>query len=138
MTDAITYPVPSPAAAITTNTNITTSEATLITLTDYKFFQKSQITLYYQVTLNSATQVKFRYYFSPDGVTWYRVPAKNISSGLLSDIPTVIDSTSPTEGGKIQTLEDFGISGALAFKVTGQAVTATAQLNNLSVFVRDN
>ncbi len=138
MTDAITYPVPAPAAAIITNTNITTSEATLVTVSDYKYFQKSQVTLYYQVTLNSATQVKFRYYFTPDNVTWYRVPAKNISSGLLADIPTVIDSTSPTESGKIQTMEDFGISGALGFKVTGQAVTDTAQLNNLSVFVRDN
>lgn len=138
MAESITYPVPAPAAAITTNTNITTSEADLLTVSDFKYFQKSQITCYYQVTLNSATQVKFRYYFTPDGSTWYRLPAKNVSSGLLSDIPTIIDSTSPTTSGKIQTMEDIPLSGCLGFKITGQAVTNTAQLNNLSIFVRDN
>ena len=57
MAESITYPIPAPAVAINTDTNITTTEADLVTVTDLKYFQKSQVSAYYQVTLNSATQV---------------------------------------------------------------------------------
>jgi len=137
MSEKISYNLPGPAGAVTALT-VTTTEADALVITDYKFPEKSQLTVYYKVTLGSATSVKFRYYFSPDGTTWYRAPIKNESTGLLADIPTVVDATSPTTSGAIQTMEDLGLSGCLAFKITAQSVAASATLNVLSAFVRDN
>ncbi len=125
------------AASIT----ITTSETKLFEVTEMTPFRKSQITCMYNITIGSATSVKLRYYFSPDfGVTYFQVPLKTLSTGVLSDTPSVMDTTSPSKdsGTTFQFVEDFPMSGTTAFKITGQAVAANATLTTLDVFARDN
>lgn len=134
----VSYNEPGQAGQVLAQT-VTTTEANLLTITNYQYHKKSQITVYYDVTLGSATSVKFRYYYSWDnGTTWFQVPVKNTSTGILIDVPTVLDATSPVQTANIRTLEDFGYSGANAFKITGQSVAANATVNSLTVFVRDN
>ncbi len=121
---------------------LSASETTLLTITDIKMVQKSQLTVYFDVTLGSATQVNVKYYFSPNAQeaspTWFQVPIKDTSSGILSNIPSVIDSTSPSQSTNIRTVEDLQMSGSYGLKITGQAVTANATLNSIYVVGRDN
>lgn len=135
----INYGFPGVAKTATAGSTITTSEAAIMTITDGNFLRQSQLTVYLKVTLGSATSVKIRYYYSPDnGLTYFQVPVKNDSSGLLADIPSVLDATSPTQSGAIMVVEDIPYSGSGAFKVTAQAVGASATLNAGYVYVRDN
>ena len=137
--EKISYNVGIIAGAVTTDTTILTSETTLLTITDQKYFEKSQLTAYYDIVLGSATQVKIRYYLTPDsGSTWYQVPIKNTATGLLSDIPTLVDSTSPTQTSDIRVIEDLPFSGAFQLKITGIASGANATLKKLYVIGRDN
>ncbi len=118
---------------------VTTSEADVVVILDYKYAEKSQITNYFDVSLGSASAVNIRYYYSPDnGITWFQMPIKNNSTGVLVDTPTVLNSTSPADGGTIKTIEDFGFSAATAYKVTAQSVGANATINSLTVYIRDN
>lgn len=120
-------------------TTVTTSETTLITITSENFTRQSQITAYFDCTLGSATSVKVRYYMSPNGgTTWYQIPVKNDATGLLADIPSVIDSTSPAQSSNLRLVEDIPFSGTTALKVTAQAVAASATMNSCYVYVRDN
>lgn len=135
----INYGFPGIAKMATAGATITTSEAAIMTITDGGFLRQSQLTVYLAITLGSATSVKFRYYYSPDGgTTYFQVPVKNDSSGLLADIPSMVDSTSPTQSGVIKVVEDIPYSGSGAFKVTAQAVGASATLTAGYIYVRDN
>ncbi len=122
-------------SAVTVNT----TETTILTITDHNFVRQSQITAYFRCTLGDATSVKIRYYFSPDnGTKWYEVPIKNDVTGILADIPTVLDANSPSQSGVIQVVEDLPYSGTTALKITGQAVGDSATMDNCFVYVRDN
>ena len=117
------------------------TEHTLVTITDLKYHKKSQMTTYFDISLVSgSTKVSVRYYMSPDnGTTWFQVPLKITSTGILSNIPTVLDLTSPTQTTKIRTIEDISLSGTTAVKITGQADNAAGfTVNTLNVFGRDN
>lgn len=115
------------------------SETELLVITDRKFAAKSQVTIYFDITLGSATEVTFRYYVRPrDSAVWYQLPQKDPITGILTPFPTVLDSTSPTVGSDIRTVEDLNMSGCYALRITGQATTADADLNSLDVLVRDN
>jgi hypothetical protein len=125
--------------SVLTPITIATSETTLVTIIYGIHFKRSQLTMYYDVTFGLATSVKFRYYYSPDnGATYYQVPIKSTSTGILADLPSIIDSTSPVQGNNIRVVEDLPFSGATTFKITGTAVGASAQLNRLEVYGRDN
>lgn len=118
---------------------VNTTETTILEITDLNYVRQSQITAYFKATLGSATSVKIRYYFSPDGgTTYYQVPIRNDITGVLSDNPTVLDSTTPSKSGIIYVVEDIPFSGTTALKITGQAVGANATMNKCSVYVRDN
>lgn len=139
MTKEIAYSQPGAIVAATA-VSIATSETTLVTLTDAKYFRKSQLTVYFDCSLGSATSVKIRYYQSPDnGVTYYQLPYRNDSTGELIDDPTVLDSNSPIQASThIRTYEDIPITGTTAYKITGQAVGSTATMNVINVFAKDN
>src|SRR5258707_3328004 len=85
--------------------SITTSETTMLIVSDGKYPPKSQLTLYFDVDLSGGTitSAKFRLYYSYDSsnvaagsVVWYAVPVQNLSTGGLVDTPILIDSLSPT------------------------------------------
>jgi hypothetical protein len=122
---------------------IATSETTLLTITDGKATKFSQITNYFDIVLGSASSVRLKYYFSPDnGTTWYQIPTRNTSTGVLVDTPSVADATSPAQTisavSHIRVVEDIPFSGSLGYKVTGTAVAASATLTSISVYGRQN
>lgn len=139
MSHEIAYSLPAPlTSTITVPTSITTSEADLFIITDQKVLRKSQITILFDVTLGSATKVGFRYYLW-DGTTWYPIPIKNLSSGELTDVPSLIDSSSYlVTGSQYRSVEEIPLTGGMGFKITGVATGATATLNTLAVYVKDN
>ena len=122
----------------------TTSEVTVLEVTDMTTLKKSQFSAFWDISLGDHTSMKLRYYFSTGkqsgaNYVYYQVPAKNVSTGVLGDIPSVADSTSPTQSSHLMFVEDFGISGAVAFKVTATGVGGAAgTVNTLTVMVRDN
>lgn len=139
MITTVSYETPTLAGIATVNTTVTTSEAEVLKVLDLRFTQQSQITAYFKITLGSATSVKFRYYMTPDsGTTWFQVPIKNSATGLLADIPTVIDATSPTQSGAQYVVEDIPFSASYGLRITAQSVAANATLNTLKVVTRNN
>lgn len=122
----------------------TVSEVTVLTVTDLRHLQKSQFSAYWDISLGSHTSMKLRYYFTTGKLSsgspiWYQVPAKNVSTGVIGDIPSVADSTSPVQSTQYRFVEDFGVSAATGFKVTAQGVAGTAgTINSLTVMLRDN
>lgn len=139
MTTEIEFSAPYLLGAVATNKTIDTTETTLLTITEQKGFKLSQLTAYFKVTLGSATSVKFKYYVSPDcGTTYYQLPTKDRTTGVLIDEPTVIDATSPTQSTAILTVEDRPIPATTALKITGTAVANTATLNYLYAYTRNN
>ena len=122
-----------------TNVAVQTTETTLMTVTDENFTRQSQVTGYFQVTLNTATNVKIRYYMSPDGgTTWFQVPTQDKTTGALTDLPSIINTTSPVQSGVYKMVEDIPMSATTAIKVTGQATTDVATMNKCYLWVRDN
>lgn len=125
--------------------SVSTSETDMMIVTDLKYPEKSQLTLYFDLDLTGGTitSVKFRIYFSLDkasSTTWYAVPVQNLSTGELVDTPIVIDSLSPSyASNKYRVVYDLPMSSAMQFKVTAIGVgSSTATLNTLSAVVRDN
>jgi hypothetical protein len=124
----------------------TTSEQTVLTVTDARHLQKSQFSAFWDISLGNHTSMKLRYYFAkkydntnPNSTIWYQVPAKNVSTGEISDIPSLADSTSPVQSGNIRFVEDFGVSAAVAYKITVTGVGGSAgTINTLTVMMRDN
>lgn len=122
----------------------TTSELTVLEVTDMRHLQKSQFSAFWDISLGNHTSMKLRYYFSTGktsggNLIYHEVPAKNVSTGVLGDIPSVVDSTSPVQSTKYRFVEDFGVSAAIAYKVTAQGVGGTAgTVNTLTVMLRDN
>ena len=118
-----------------------TTETVLVEIEDDKFLAQSQVSVYLEAELNSSSEIEIRYYSSPDkGLTWYQIPTKDPSSGVLEDTPTVLDSTSPSEGSVIRIVEDIPVSAGHAFRVTAIADgdSAFAGINQCLVLFRDN
>jgi hypothetical protein len=121
-----------------------TTETDLLTLKASPaatWLAKSQLTVYIKQTLGSASKVSYGYYYSFDqGTTWFKVPVKDVTTnkGNLVDVPTYVDSNSPSQSGVIQVIEDLPSSGCNAFKITGLAATADAGAYAITVLARDN
>lgn len=126
-------------AAKSSVTSIPTSETTLMTITDAKYLMKSQIAFLISVAPGSSTGVKIRYYASVDGLTYYPIPSKNVGTGVLTDLPSELTSASYVDASSNWVATDeLPMPACMAFKVTGQSVTATATLNSAWLVVRDN
>ena len=134
----INYEKPAMISSVAAKT-VATTETDLMTVTNQNFTRQSQITGYFKITPGSSTNVKIRYYMSPDnGTTWFQVPTKDKTTGALTDLPSIINSTSPTQTGVYLCVEDIPMSATTAIKVTGQATTDVAVLTIGYLFVRDN
>lgn len=118
-----------------------TVETDLAIVSDPRYLEDGQLSIYIKQTLGSATKVSYGYYFSYDaGATWYKVCIRDLSTnkGELLDIPMYVDSGSPQQAGVIQTVDNLPTSGANAFKVTGLAATAVAGAFVITVMSRNN
>ncbi len=134
------YDQSTPGGKIGTTT-LTTSEQDLVVISTGGTLAKSQLTVFINTALGGAASIKFRYYASPDsGTTWFAVPIKNSTSGELADVPSVVDSGSPTQdsGTSYKVYENVATPACTNFKVTGYTNTSTATLNSLFVVARDN
>lgn len=123
---------------------ITTAETLALEITDFKYLDKSQLTNFFDIALGDMTSVKIRYYYAcgrtvTGTLIYYEIPVKNLTTGVVSDTPTVVNSTTPVQGSNYRFIEDIPCSGAHSYKVTVQGVGGTAgTLNALTVFGRDN
>lgn len=128
---------------------ITTSETTMLIVSDTKYSFKSQLSLYLDVDLSAGTisSAQFRVYCSYDSssvpaasVLWYPLPVQNLSTGQLFDTPFIVDSNAHAyTTGKYRELYDIPLSACMQFKVTAIGVgSATATLNTITAVVRDN
>lgn len=134
MPKEINYAPPG-VAKYASNVSLNTStETDLVVITDGKHLPKSQLSVYMDYALGSATEIDIRYYCSPDyGTTWFQIPIKNTSTGVLANTPSVINSTSPSK-----VIEDIAFSATAGFKVTGKSVGSTGTMTNIYVISRDN
>lgn len=117
---------------------LTSSEADLFIVKDYKDLQKSQITIYASVTLGVVTSATFFYYLSPDnGTTWYPISLYNTSTGEITQRSVVVDSGTYSTGGASRFADNVPLGASMAFKVTGIAASGTPTYS-LKVLLRDN
>lgn len=102
-----------------TNSDIDTSEEDIATLTDLTWLSDTQFTIFFDYSLGTNTSIKIRYYVrrEKDG-DWFQLPVKNEATGVLIDLPTVINSTSPAS----RVIEERPVPACFAFKITGQGV----------------
>jgi hypothetical protein len=131
-----------------TAASITTAETTVLTVTDPKYTQKSQLSLYFDVDLSGGTitSAQFRVYFTYDSpsvaansVVWYPVPIQNLSTGQLFDTPIIIDSNSHAyTTNKYREVYDLPMSGAQQFKVTAIGIGSSTAAATITAVVRDN
>lgn len=128
-----------------TGSSVTTSEETLLTITDPMFLDKSQLSVYVSQALGSATSVEYGVYFSFDnGSTWYKTSVEDLTTnkGELDDIPAYVDSNSPSQSISgttyYRTVINVPIPAALMLKVTGTAVGGAAGAYILTALFRNN
>lgn len=135
--------IASPTAVNGTGASITTGEMDLLIVTDPRYAEKSQLSLFLRVTPASATKVSFGIYFSFDGgTTWYKKPVEDLTTnkGELVDVPPYLDAGSPVIGGGSDwaAVFDLPMSGANAFKITGKAAGAVSGAYLVTALCRDN
>lgn len=125
---------------------LTTTETDVVIIRDNEQpLRKSQLSMYLEVSsLGTHTGIKFRYYVSlikdPAGTEgsasganadWYLIPIKDVTTGALADIPSLIAATT-------KMVEDLGFSTCWAFKVTAQGVAGAGGAGSVAVCARDN
>lgn len=124
-----------------------TVETDLAVVSDSRYLEHAQLSIFLKQTLGSATKVTYGYYFSFDydpaatsSATWYKVPIRDLTTnkGNLVDVPMYVDSNSPAQSGVILCVDNIPTSGARAFKVTGLAATNDAGAFGVTIMSRDN
>ena len=122
-----------------TVTGLTTSEATLLTVTDTKLLKSSQLSIYISVELAAVASATFYYYFACDGtLDWYPVCLYNTSTGAMTQRSVVIDSSTYVSGSNSFILDNVPMPAGAKLKITGKCASGTIALNNLVVMGRDN
>lgn len=130
---------PAQIAGKSSVTALSSSEATLLTVTDITKLRASQFSVYGSLDLGAVTSCRFYYYFSPDnGTTWFPVSLYNTSNGEITQRSIVVDSGTYSTNGHSMFLDDIQVSGATAFKITGKSASGTPILNSLYLVARDN
>lgn len=119
-----------------------TVETDLLIVNSGGFAEKSQLSLYIDQVLGSATKVSYGLYWSFDrGATWYKLSVEDLvtNKGDLVDIPPYVDTNSPLQASThLKTIFNCPMPGANAFKVTGLAAGADSGALILTAVVRDN
>lgn len=110
---------------------------------------RTQITMYYNVTLGSLTGIKFRYYFwsgmldGSGNKIWQPLPIKNLSTGELVDTPSeiTVNTYTPDAGTTRQAIDAIPAQACLGFRITATGVgtvTTPGTINALRVMTRNN
>lgn len=117
------------------NADIDTDEETIVETTVMGATPDSQITIFFDYTLGTHTSIKIRYYYrNEEGGDWYQIPLKTLATGVMSDTPTVINSTTPAA----RFIEDLPFSAGFAFKITGQGVGGANASVTAKILSRNN
>ena len=126
-------------AAYTAATTVTTGGTDILSISDGGLTRKSQLTVFVKCDLTSATNVKLRVLYSPDGGTTYiAIPIINEVTGVAGDTPIIIDNTSYLiSGSTYGAVLDVPISGCTNIKIKGTATSASSTVT-MWAFVRDN
>lgn len=127
--------------SITLPATLTTVEADLFVVKDFKFLEASQFTIYGSITLGGVASASFFYYYSPDsGATWFPVSLYSASTGEATQRLVLLDSGTGAHpvSGKSRFVDDLKVSGTTAFKITGLSATGTPAIDFLYVFFRNN
>ena len=118
------------------------SEITIMTVTDPKYLDKSQLTLYIDQVLGAASKVAYGVYFSFDGgVTYYKISVEDLTTnkGDLVDIPPYVDANTPLQSSThLKTFMPVPIPAATAMKITAIATGGTAGAYIVTAVVRNN
>ena len=115
-------------------TTLTSAEADLYKVLDLPSLKYSKLTLYINTKLTGATSATFRLYYSTDGgTTWFSVPERTASTGLVPPLSVVIDSSAYATGGNSLVAYDFNLGSATALKVTGFVNAGTPTLNSITL-----
>ena len=117
------------------------SEITIMTVTDPKFLDKSQLGLYIDQVLGAASKVAYGVYFSFDmGTTWYKMTVEDLTTnkGDLVDIPPYVDTNTPAQSTHLKTFIPIPIPPATAMKITATATGGTAGAYVITAAVRNN
>jgi hypothetical protein len=122
----------------TASVTVTNTETAILTLTDPRWTEHSQLSLYLgTIALGVSggnTKIYLRHYFSIDsGATWKQVPVQNLSTGELLNLPDEITSNTPAS-----VVIDKSVSSAQLYKVTGQTDAGTATIADFSLAFRNN
>lgn len=121
-----------------TTVTVTVTETDLIVVTDPRYLEKSQVSLYLgTIALGVSggnTKIYLKHYFSLDnGVTWKQIVVVNEATGELVSLPDMIDSNSPAS-----LVRDLFPSAANAYKVTAHTDIGTATIADATIMFRDN
>ena len=117
------------------NVDIDTSEEDIVTVTDPQYLTDTQFSIYFDYDLGTNTSMKIRYYVLNEiGGSWYQLPVKNESTGLLTDVPSVIGTGSPAS----RVVEERPIPACFGFKVTGQGAGGANSSVTCKILNRNN
>lgn len=117
------------------NTDIDTSEETIVEVTDNKYTTFSQLSLYGSLaSLGTHTSLRLRvYHLDEVGGTYRQLCKVNTSTGAIEDNYYAVDSSTPAEF-----LLDIPMSASFGFKVTGQGVAGANASVTVKLLGRNN
>lgn len=116
------------------NADVDTAEEDVVSVTTTGATPDSQLSIYIDHDLGTHTSMKVRYYYQNEASgLWYQVPLKTAATGILSDTPTVLDSSSPAK-----LVEDVPFSACFGFKVTAQGVGGANGSITAKILTRNN
>lgn len=117
------------------NADIDTDAEDIVTITDITYLGNTQFTVFFDYSLGTHTSIQLRYYVrsQKDG-DWYQLPMKNESTGVLTEIPSVINALSPAS----RVVEELPIPACVAFKITGQGVGGANGSVTATIMQRSN
>ena len=122
---------------ITSPATLTVTEADLYVVTDLKYLQHSQLTVYGSVTLGGVTSGTFKYYMTFDGTTWYPISLYSTSTGQITQRNVVVDSGTYSKSNVSYFADNVPLGACKGFKVTGLSSSGTPAYS-LTVLGRDN
>lgn len=118
-----------------TNDDVDTAEEDVVSVTDLGLLVNTQLSIFIDYALGTNTSLKIRYYFRAEkGGTWYQLPFRAESTGVLTNLPSVIDNTSPA----LAVVDQIPLPACFGFKVTAQGVGGANSSVTATIVGRDN
>lgn len=98
----------------------TSTETTVLEITDVTKLKLSQLTIYLTSVLGTNTSITYRFYYKPDnGTTYFPIVKQNISTNAIEDYAAVVSGT------LLNFVLEFGLGSCFGFKITAIAAGGT-------------